>query len=86
MKLCTVEAITSSSFVIHFYNYLHTDFILVIRHPNDGNRSGRNMLLKNEHIYKAAFVGLSYRCEVSHAVHRGSKTVSYAMEKGFTVT
>jgi len=78
-------------------NYLHTDFILVIRHPTDRNRSGWNMLLNNNNnnnnnnnvtkiIYKGAFVALSYRYEISYVAHTGSKTVSYAMDKGCTVT
>jgi len=28
-------------------NYLHNDYIIVIRHPDDGHWSGRNMLVEN---------------------------------------
>jgi len=32
------------------YNYMYTDFINLIRHPDDGHWSGRNMLVENNDI------------------------------------
>ena len=38
------------------YNCLYSDYIIVIRHPDDGHWSGRNMLVENKnfhnHIHK----------------------------------
>ena len=38
------------------YNYSYTDCILVTRHPGDGHRSDRNMLVKNNNIKLNIFV------------------------------
>jgi hypothetical protein len=45
------------------YQYLYTNCILVIWHPEDGQRSDWNSWWKLicEHIYKCAFVGLTYK-------------------------
>ena len=32
------------------YIYLYTECMLVITHPNDGHRSDRNMLVKNNNM------------------------------------
>jgi hypothetical protein len=33
--------------LLYHYNYLYTECVLVITHPNDGHRSDQNMLVKN---------------------------------------
>jgi len=35
---------------IFLYNYLHTNFISVIRHPDDRHYSERNLLVNNNNI------------------------------------
>jgi hypothetical protein len=38
------------------YNHLYTDCILVIRHPDDGHMSDRNMLVKTNSIMLNIFI------------------------------
>jgi hypothetical protein len=36
--------------IVHFYNCLHTNYILVIRHSDDGHKSDGNVLFKNNNM------------------------------------
>jgi len=49
-------------------NWLCIDSMLVVRNLDDGHSGGRNKSMKNsdmiEHIYKRAFVGLSYNYRI----------------------
>ena len=41
-----------------YYSYFCIDRMLVIRHPDDGQTSGRNMSLKNNSIWLTIYVHL----------------------------
>jgi len=41
--------------ILHFCNYLHTNYILVMRHLDNGHESARNMLFKNNNIHKFSY-------------------------------
>jgi len=39
-------------------NYLYIDYILVLRHPGGGDRSDRNMLVKNNNVWLDIFINV----------------------------
>jgi len=55
-------------------NYLYICYILVVRHPDDGQRSNRNMLVKDNNMWLNTFINvqlLVYHISIKHSlVHR----------------
>lgn len=70
---------------VFLYNCLYTDCILVVRHFEDGNRSDRNILGKDNNrwlsvFYKFAFVRLSYKYKILYFIFCSGREMAVSTE------